>query len=312
MYLDFIKNDYKDKSKEELEQYINRDKNHLAKIIQTQITKDIENIVERWYELEDIGLISEDAMFLKLLKESEELYSFGYYVGSISLIGVASEELCKSLVTKHKLGDNNISQNDRINLIFTQEKISKVVKNNLHQIRITRNNYIHFNDESVYKDEITIKKESHKVITLFKSILKEVVQVKDINYEEVVDKLVSNQEIFFTEFKYKHRNLNKKINAIDLQLDPSNSSKKITSLYGILEIDIDGDKFKELTLFDLQNYIPVVVDLTLPQALLIKDLKLEEFNGIVATIISNISSIGQTEEWLLLDIHDVYRGKIEL
>ncbi|MDF4740389.1 hypothetical protein P3530_23880 [Vibrio parahaemolyticus] len=142
--------------------------------------------------------------------------------------------------------------------------------------------------------------------------MKEVVQVKDINYEEVVDKLVSNQEISFTEFKYKHRNLNKKINAIDLQLNPSNSSKKITSLYGILEIDIDGDKFKELTLFDLQNYIPVVVDLTLPQALLIKDLKLEEFNGIVATIISNISSIGQTEEWLLLDIHDVYRGKIEL
>ncbi|WP_020063341.1 hypothetical protein [Bacillus sp. 123MFChir2] len=47
MYLDFIKNDYNDKAKEEREQYINRDKNHLAKIIQTRITKDVENIVER-------------------------------------------------------------------------------------------------------------------------------------------------------------------------------------------------------------------------------------------------------------------------
>ncbi|HFK1739873.1 DUF4145 domain-containing protein [Bacillus thuringiensis] len=312
MYLDFIKNDYTDKNKEELEQYINRDKSHLAKIIQTKITRDIENIVERWYELEDIGLISEDAMFLKLLKESEELYSFGYYVGSISLIGVASEELCKSLVTKHKLGNNNISQNDRINLIFKQEKLSEVVKNDLHQIRKTRNNYIHFNDESIYKNVNNIKNESHKVITLFKSILKEVVQVNDINYEDIVDKLVSSQEISFTEFKYKHRNLNEKINTIDLQLNPSNSPKRIKSIYGVLEIDIDGDRCKELTLVDLKNSMPVVVDLTLPQASLIRDLKLEEFNGIVATIISNISSIGQTEEWLLLDIHDMYRGKIEL
>lgn len=52
----------------------------------------------------------------------------------------------------------------------------------------------------------------------------------------------------------------------------------------------------------------IVVDLTVPQLKNIKRLKLEKNNGIIATLVSHISSIGQIEEWLLLDIHD-YRGK---
>lgn len=42
MYLDYIKANYSDKPEDEREKLIKRDKNHLGKIIQDRVTKDIE------------------------------------------------------------------------------------------------------------------------------------------------------------------------------------------------------------------------------------------------------------------------------
>ena len=60
MYIDYLKNDYSNKSEQERLEYINRDKKHLAGIIQERITNDIDCIVDRWYELDDIGYIPEN------------------------------------------------------------------------------------------------------------------------------------------------------------------------------------------------------------------------------------------------------------
>ena len=67
-----------------------------------------------------------------------------------------------------------------------------------------------------------------------------------------------------------------------------------------------------MTLFDMERFLLVVVDLTLPQAEMIKSLRIEQGNVIVATLLSNVSTIGQTEEWHLLDIKDIYREVINL
>lgn len=56
----------------------------------------------------------------------------------------------------------------------------------------------------------------------------------------------------------------------------------------------------------------LVVDLTLPQAEMIQKLKLEEGHIIIATVMSNITTLGQSEEWLLLNIKDVYREITDL
>lgn len=58
MYIDYLKNDYSNKSEQERQEYIDRDKKHLAGLIQERITNDIEHIVDRWYELDDIGYYS--------------------------------------------------------------------------------------------------------------------------------------------------------------------------------------------------------------------------------------------------------------
>ena len=50
MYIDFIKNDYSNISKEKRDGYINRDKKELQNIIRERIDKDLPNIVDRWYK----------------------------------------------------------------------------------------------------------------------------------------------------------------------------------------------------------------------------------------------------------------------
>ena len=46
MYIDYLKNDYSNKKEQEREEYIARDKKHLAGLIQERITNDIEHIVD--------------------------------------------------------------------------------------------------------------------------------------------------------------------------------------------------------------------------------------------------------------------------
>ena len=68
-----------------------------------------------------------------------------------------------------------------------------------------------------------------------------------------------------------------------------------------------------MTLLDMdRGAMPVVVDLTLPQAEMIQKLKLEEGHIIIATVMSNITTLGQSEEWLLLNIKDIYREITDL
>lgn len=70
---------------------------------------------------------------------------------------------------------------------------------------------------------------------------------------------------------------------------------------------------KEMTLVDIHTLeLPVVVDLTLPQVKNIKALNIKEGNLIIATIFSTITTLGQSEEWLLVNIQDIYREIIEL
>ena len=80
-----------------------------------------------------------------------------------------------------------------------------------------------------------------------------------------------------------------------------------------MEIDVDTDGFKEMTLVDIDNgFLTFVVDLTLPQVELLKKMNVNEKNIIIASVVSSVTTLGQTEEWHLLNIRDVYRVKVEL
>ncbi len=132
MYIDFIKNNYLDIPDSERQAYIVRDKKALAGIIQEKIAQDAESIVERWYKLSNIGFLSQQEKFLDLLKEAEQLYSFGFYTGTTAVVGIACEEYCRYLVAEHKLTDEK-TQEKRIDKLYNCGVITGDIKNALHK-----------------------------------------------------------------------------------------------------------------------------------------------------------------------------------
>lgn len=311
MYLDCVKQDYSDKPKERQQEYIDRDKRNLASIVQLRIASDISNIVDRWYKLDDIGYISDEEKFLYLLKEAEELYSFSYYTGTISIIGIAAEEYCRYLMQKSHLTDVD-EQRARINILYKNHVIDKKSSSAFHTIRLLRNKCVHYTTDFKNFSENQLEHSAYEMICSFKLCIKPLAS-SPVNYCDLSKKTLALKETSFREFIYKSRNLYKKESGLDLQIDPTVKRMIFTFRYYVAEIDIDTDQFKEMTLLDLdKNYTPVIIDLTLCQAQQIQASKLQEGNIITATLLSNVSSMGHTEEWLLLDILDVYNQIIEL
>jgi hypothetical protein len=307
MYIDYIKNNYSDKTEQEKQEYIARDKKCLAGLIQERITNDIEGIVDRWYELDDVGYIPENEKFLYLLKEAEQLYSFSYYTGTISIIGIAAEEYCRYLIRKNNITDVD-TQFLRINKLAAKGVLTAQMKTTFHRIRDIRNDCMHYKDNFKILDNAQLKAYALEMIQLYKSGLSISTVSLAENYNKVSEDMLNSKEMTFREFLYRNRNIEREIRGLDLQIDPKIQNLIYTSQYYVAEIDIATDVFKEMTLLDMdRGLMPAIVDLTLPQAEMIKKLKLEEGHIIIATIMSNVTTLGQTEEWLLLDIKDIYR-----
>ena len=311
MYIDYLKNDYSDKNESEKSEYIKRDKKHLGALIQERITNDINNIVERWYELDDVGYIPENEKFLFLLKEAEQLYSFAYYTGTISIVGIATEEYCRYLMQKNNLSDVD-KQVHRINRLVDNGVVDSQLQAALHRIRRIRNDCMHYDISFKSLNNNQLKTYALEMLQLYKKCLAISAVKVDDNYESVAEEMFASKDMTFREFIYRNRNIQKQVNNIDLQIDPKINNLIFASHYYIVEIDVKTDDFKEMTLFDMERFLLVVVDLTLPQAEMIKSLRIEQGNVIVATLLSNVSTIGQTEEWHLLDIKDIYREVINL
>lgn len=312
MYIDYIKNDYSDKPESERSDYINRDKKHLGGLIQERIANDIDNIIERWYELNDVGYIADNEKFLYLLKEAEQLYCFSYYTGTVAIVGIASEEYCRYLISKNNISDVD-RQVDRIDKLGQLQIISDAQKTDLHKIRKIRNDCMHYNTSFKELSQNQLKAYALEMLQSYKSCLSPLSSDLQIDYDKIQNDLLTSRDRTFKDFLYRSRNIEKKVNNIDLQIDPRISNLVYTSRYYVAEIDVDTSKFKEMTLVDIHRMgLPVVVDLTLPQADSIKKMKIEEGNIIVATIFSTVTTLGQSEEWHLVNIQDIYREVIEL
>ena len=312
MYIDYLRNDYSDKGEQEKREYINRDKKHLAGLIQERITNDIDCIVDRWYELDDIGYIPENEKFLYLLKEAEQLYSFAYYTGTISIIGIAAEEYCRYLIRKYNIIDVD-KQYDRINKLADNGKLTAEMKTTFHRIRSIRNDCMHYDDNFKNLNDTQLKAYALEMVQLYKSCLLISVRSLDRNCDKVLEEMLTSKEMTFKEFIYRNRNIQRQVTGLDMQIDPQIKNLVFTSQYYVAEIDIATDAFKEMTLLDMdRGAMPLIVDLTLPQAEMVKKLKIEEGHIIIATVMSNVTTLGQTEEWLLLNIKDIYREITDL
>lgn len=188
------------------------------------------------------------------------------------------------------------------------------IKKVFHRIRSIRNDCMYYNISFKNISDNQLRNYALEILKLYKKCLSILTVDMRTNYEKFTEEMFISKEMTFREFLYRNRNIQKHINNIDLQIDPKINNLLFTSQYYIAEIDIETNVFKEMTLVDIdRGILPIiVVDLTLPQSDMIKKLRLEKGNVIIATIISTVSSIGQTEEWHLLNIKDIYREVINM
>lgn len=148
------------------------------------------------------------------------------------------------------------------------------------------------------------------MVSLFKRCLKPM--AKDTVGSEVFLSSYPKDWTSIKDFVYRNRNVACKQERIDLQIRAGVEKLVATSYYYIGEIDVKTEHIKEMTVFDLNCGLPAIIDLTLPQADRLKNLKLQEGNIILASFIATVAETGLTEEWQLLNIYDTYHGIITL
>jgi len=310
MYTDFTKFDYKKLNIENYEELEKRDKEYYKEILLNWFQSNLDDIVNRKWNIENIGAIEETSDFIKLIKESEFSYSLGAYTSAIALIGISAEDLCKyfSHLSNHNFDD--LSQFNRINKLYELNLISDDIKDNFHTIRSVRNDCLHYNQNFKIKDNITLKEDSLKIINLLKSIYYSLfmknISTSDtlLDYSKIIEQLskeVAYQDTIGDTFNQdevtlKLRNAFASLNGVDLSITKDEQYIERISTFIIKEIDLQIEP-NEVTLLDtIQNHL-IVIDLNLKDIKKIQDDNIQEETKIIAIISSTTNKLGMTAEW---------------
>ena len=307
MYIDFIKFDYEAFNISNYQELENRDKDFYKKILSDWFNGNLNKIVDRKWDIDDIGFVEKTSDFIKLIKEAELAYSMGLYTSSIALIGISSEDLTRyfSFLSGHEF--DNLSQFHRINKLFELELISEVVKNKLHEIRTIRNDCLHYNQDFKTKNKEILQVDSLKVINLLKSIYS-LLFINDIESDEVFtyDKVLQqlSHEVAYQnnvgdtvsqdEITLKLRNSFAQFTGIDMSIN--SNYLELNSIYTINEIDLDIEP-KEMTLYDELRKLPFIIDLNSNDIERIEKDSISEGSKIVAIVSSQTNELGMTAEW---------------
>ncbi|NRR04789.1 hypothetical protein HP570_21480 [Brevibacillus sp. RS1.1] len=314
MYIDFNKFNYELFPDDERLAYIKRDKEAYRNIIQLWLDCNVNEIIERKWEIEEILFIEENSDFIKLLKEAESLYEFGFYTSCIALIVISVEDFTKFLANKcGKPQWVSKTQHERLKLMYEFQLISGETFALMDDIRKTRNDCLHFNDNFKNKDNGLLKIEALNVMNTFKDILKLFLGFKeDITfdkYNEVLLKAMSelndseNKHVKnFDDMTLKQRNALSQLFDLDITVKPGTELVSKQGVYFVDEIDFP---MNEITLIDVSSQFPVIIDLSTKNIEEIKKIMLAENDFVYAAISSNVNKFGQTAEWTLTKIRKI-------
>lgn len=292
--------DYRKHSENEIksESEISRDKEALQKMIMTRTTQIKLEVVDRLYQIVDIGAIDMEDNLASIVKEAEWLYAYGFNLGCISVVGLVAEEFSKILSKKNEISKSRTSnQQVRIEQLESKGVIDKKTSEKLDYIRLIRNKCMHYKSDFENLENSVVQSYALNCLNNFKQIIAE--YYNQVDYFEHGVLSATNRD----EMEMIIRNATARNEGIDLSISDQKYllNKRV---YQILEIDIEGD-FKEMTLLDLEVSIPVIVDLTYSQADYISNIKLKENQFIIASCISIISTFGLSAEWQLLNIDEI-------
>lgn len=316
MYLDARKFTYENPNSPESKAAILRDKAQASLSYRTWINDNIETIIDRVFEIEDIGVVEQVGDFIKLLKEGEFTYSLGLYKSTIALIGICAEDLCRFFAKLSNRNLDSLNQHDRINKLETLGLLSTSNAALLHDIRNIRNDCLHFNQNFSSKSEMDLKTEALLVINTLKAIYADIIGATDygtINPTKLIDIIgvIANEASQgdhhgvknIDELKIRLRNVFAAVTGLDMSTNSGHKYEVAASQFEIMEIDLEFDS-PEITLKDSRSMMAryVVVDILPDQLKFIRDLNLKEGQKLNAALKSKTDGLGMTAEWNFISI----------
>lgn len=306
MYIDFHKYNYELVSNEQIENYKNRDKESYKSLLKKWLDENLEQIVERKWEIEEIHYLKNISDFIKLVREGEQLFEFGFYTGCISLVGVASEDFCRYLsVHLGKPEYESQNQYNRLNNLKSDGLISDSTHTLLDSIRQIRNDCLHYNQNFKQKNRSELKIDALNALNNLKRTLKDLIGEERGDYHTDLNSVISgisSRENIKTneEIAIKVKNAVSHLLKFPIAFDPSSKVQVKTSIFKILEVDED---FDEISLQDLSNKMIVIVEFPKEEREYYQNKKLKINDTVSATLTSIIDKNGLTAEWTILDIN---------
>lgn len=308
MYIDFHKYNYELVPEQQVNDYKNRDKESYKTLLTKWFEDNLDSFVERKWEIEEIHYLKNISDFIKLVREAEQLFEFGFYTGCISLVGVSSEDFCRYLsVQLGKPQYESQTQFNRINNLKSDGLISNATHTLLDDIRKIRNDCLHYNQNFKQKDNEELKSDALKALNNLKKTLKNLIGENEADYKadltSVISEIGAGDDIRATEeIAIKVKNAVSHLLKFPIAFDPSSKIQVKTTTYEILEIDED---FDEISLKDLRNQMVMIVKFPEQERDYYQNKELQEGNSVTATLTSVIDQNGLTAEWTILDIDKI-------
>ena len=310
MYIDSKKFNYKKFSYPDADRLIERDKKVTQDAYRKWLNDSVEDIVERQWEIDDVGAIEQVGDFVKLLKEAEFTYAIGAFTSSIALVGICAEDLCRffSISAGHNLDTQ--SQANRVNTLLRIGAISQEIADKFHLIRGLRNDCLHYNQGFKQKDSNSLRSDALSALNSIKAIYAEILGIIDYQtidtskFSKIVNTIVSEAassnvgSLGIDEAISRTRNLFASAFGIDLSMNNSGETVHKTSIYKVEEIDTESDP-PELTLRDIAVGLYVIVDITTDELKQIQSTDIRDGDIVVTSLISVPNNLEVTGTWRL-------------
>ncbi|MCD2452396.1 DUF4145 domain-containing protein [Methylicorpusculum oleiharenae] len=310
MYIDSKKFDYKKFSYSDADRLVERDKKFLKEAYVKWINDAANKIVERQWEIDDIGVAEQSGDFVKLLKEAEFTYSLGAYTSAISLVGVCAEDLCRFFAISAGHNLDGLTQNDRVNRLHSISAITQNVADAFHVIRKLRNDCLHYNAGFKQKNSAALKADALKALNSIKYIYGNILGVVDYatidssKFVEIITKVTEEAanndpgNLGIDKALIQTRNLFAQAFGFDMSMNNRGAPVYKMSIFEVLGIDVSSEPF-EISLRDLGSEMVVIVDISSDEVKNIEFAKITEADIVAATLVSLPNNLEVTGEWRL-------------
>jgi hypothetical protein len=310
MYIDATKFDYSKFRYPDAAQLVARDKEAARAAYKKWMADNAASIVDRQWEIDDIGAVERVGDFIKLLKEAEFTYALGAYTSTIAMVGVCAEDLCRFFADSAGSPMDSLTQHNRLRALRRLNLITDAVLQKFHVIRELRNDCLHFNAGFKQKTGAELGANALEALNTLKAVYAEIVGVVDYTAIDS-SKVLALVDVITKEAAgsggpgspgpdgalARTRNLFAGVFGFDLSL---NNAAPVynTSMYEVLDIDLETET-PEASLRDLGSGLIVVVDLTESDVKAMQAEGISDGNLVSATLMSVPNELQTTGIWRL-------------